>query len=382
MNVSALFIRRPVMTTLVMATVLLFGALAYFQLPVSDLPSVDFPTIEVGAQLRGANPETMAAAVATPLEKQFSTISGLDSMTSVSTQGGTRITLQFDLNRDIDAAALDVQSAITTAMRRLPDDMDTPPGFRKVNPADAPILYLATHSSTMRLSDVNEYAENLMAQRSSIINGVAQVLVFGSKKYAVRIELDPASLASKQLGVEEVAHVSDSVENTRRLNWYNDIPGQVLAIQRQPGANTVRVEEDMRELLPDFQAQLPAAVNLDMLYDHSQSIKESVADVKFTLVLTACLVVMVIFLFLRNIPATVIPSLALPLSIVGTFAVMHFMDFSLNNISLMALILAVGFVVDDAIIMLENVVDTWRWARRRSGRPWTAHARSTSPSCP
>ncbi len=411
MNISALFIRRPVMTTLVMAAVLIFGAMAYLKLPVSDLPNVDFPTIEVSAQLRGANAETMASAVATPLEKQFSTISGLDSMTSVSSQGNTRITLQFALNRNIDAAALDVQSAITTALRRLPDDMEAPPSFRKVNPADSPILYLAIHSPSLRLSDVNEYAENLMAQRISMVNGVAQVLVFGSKKYAVRIELDPASLASKQLGVdevatavrrgnvnlpvgtvagetreytvrssgqlmnaaayrplvvawrkgspvrlEEVARVSDSVENTRRLNWYKDIPGQVLAIQRQPGANTVQVVEEVRKLLPAFQAQLPAAVTLDLLYDQSQTIKESVTDVKFTLMLTVCLVIMVIFLFLRNVPATLIPSLSLPLSVVGTFAVMHVMGFSLNNISLMALTLSVGFVVDDAIVMLENVV--------------------------
>ncbi len=399
------------MTTLVMAALLIFGTMAYLKLPVSDLPNVDFPTIEVSAKLDGANAETMASSVATPLEKQFSTISGLDSMTSVNTQGSTRITLQFNLKRNIDNAALDVQSAITTAMRRLPDDMDTPPSFRKVNPADSPILYLAIYSPTMRLSDVNEYGENLMAQRISMVNGVAQVSVYGSKKYAVRIELDPASLASKQIGVdevavavkqgnvnlpvgtvagtvreytvrssgqlmdaeayrplvvawrngspvrlEEVAKVSDSVENTRRLNWFNGIPGQVLAIQRQPGTNTVEVVNAVRDLLPQFRAQLPAAVHLDVLYDRSESIKESVADVKFTLMLTACLVIMVIFTFLRNIQATIIPSLALPLSIVGTFALMHFMGFSLNNISLMALTLSVGFVVDDAIVMLENIV--------------------------
>lgn len=411
MNPSALFIRRPVMTTLVMAAILFFGAMAYLRLPVSDLPSVDFPTIQVSASLSGANPETMASSVATPLEKQFSTISGLDSMTSVSSLGETRITLQFDLERDIDNAALDVQSAITTALRRLPDDMTSTPSFRKVNPADSPILYLSLSSPTMRLSDVNEYAENVLAQRISMVGGVAQVMVYGSQKYAVRIQLSPERLASMELGVDEVAEavrkgnvnlpvgtvagpvreyivrsngklmnaedykplvvawrdgapvrlsdvadVFDSVSQTRRRNWYNDQPGMVLAIQRQPGTNTVEVVQAVRELLPAFQAQLPAAINLAVLYDRSESIKESIEDVQFTLLLTVTLVVMVIFLFLRRLSATVIPSLALPMSIIGTFAVMHLYGFSLNNISLMALTLSVGFVVDDAIVMLENIV--------------------------
>lgn len=411
MNPSALFVRRPVMTTLVMAAILVFGAMSYFRLPVSDLPSVDFPTIEVRANLSGANPETMASSVATPLEKQFSTISGLDSMTSISSLGSTRITLQFDLERDIDDAALDVQSAITTALRRLPDDMTSTPSFRKVNPADSPILYLALSSPTMRLSDVNEYAENLMAQRISMINGVAQVMVYGSKKYAVRIQLAPEKLASMELGVDEVAEavrrgnvnlpvgtvagpvreyivrsngqlmnaedyrplvvawrngapvrlsdvaeVFDSVEQTRRLNWYNQQPGMVLAIQRQPGTNTVEVVRSVRALLPSFQEQLPAAVELDVLYDRSESIRESIEDVQFTLLLTVGLVITVIFLFLRRLSATLIPSLALPMSIIGTFAVMYVYGFSLNNITLMALTLSVGFVVDDAIVMLENIV--------------------------
>ncbi len=411
MNPSAIFVNRPVMTTLVMLALLLFGIMAYERLPVSDLPNVDFPTIEVSAELSGANPETMASSVATPLEKQFSTIAGLDSMSSVSSLGRTRVTLQFNLDKNIDNAALDVQSSITAAMRNLPEDLDSPPTFRKVNPADFPILYLAISSPTMRLSDVNEYAESMMAQRISMVNGVAQVSVYGSKKYAVRIQLNPEALASRELGVDEVATavrngnvnlpvgtisgtsreysvrsggqlmdaasyrplivawrngspvrlgevatITDSVESTRRLNWHSGTPGMVLAIQRQPGSNTVAVADAVRNLLPEFRGMLPAAVNLDVLYDRSESIKESVADVKFTLVLTICLVIMVIFLFLRKVTATIIPGLALPLSIVGSFAVMHLMDFSLDNISLMALTLSVGFVVDDAIVMLENIV--------------------------
>ncbi len=411
MNPSALFVRRPIMTTLVMIAILVFGVMAYLRLPVSSLPSVDFPTIEVQAQLSGANPETMASSVATPLEKQFSTIAGLSSMSSVSNLGTTRITLQFDLERNIDDAALDVQSAITTALRRLPDDMTSTPSFRKVNPADSPILYLALSSPTMRLSDVNEYAENVMAQRISMVSGVAQVMVYGSQKYAVRIQLDPERLASMELGVDEVAEavrrgnvnlpvgtvagpireyivrsngklmnaadyrplvvawrngsavrlsdvadVLDSVAETRRRNWYNGTPGMILAIQRQPGTNTVEVVDAVRKLLPSFQAQLPAAVTLNVLYDRSQSIKASVEDVQFTLLLTVALVITVIFLFLRKLSATLIPSMALPMSVIGTFSIMYLYGFSLNNITLMALTLSVGFVVDDAIVMLENIV--------------------------
>jgi HAE1 family hydrophobic/amphiphilic exporter-1 len=411
MNPAAIFIIRPVMTTLVMAAILIFGVMAYLKLPVSDLPNVDFPTIEVRVSLPGASPETMAAAVANPLEKQFSTIAGLDSMTSINSVGSTRITLQFTLDRNIDAAALDVQSAMTTAGKDLPDDLPSPPYFRKVNPADAPILYLAIASDVMRLSDVDEYAENMMAQRISMVPGVAQVSVYGSKKYAVRIQLDPEAMAAKGIGVDEasdavkkgnvnlpvgtvsgpskeytvrssgkllsaegykplivawrngspvrldeIAKVMDSVEETRRFNWFSGTPGLVLAIQRQPGTNTVEVVDSIKKLLPRFQDQLPASVSLRVLYDRSVSIRESVADVKFTLVLTVALVVMVIFLFLRNIPATVIPSLALPMSVVGTFAAMYVLGFSLDNISLMALTLSVGFVVDDAIVMLENIV--------------------------
>lgn len=411
MNPSAIFVNRPVMTTLLMLGILFSGIMAYSRLPVNDLPNVDFPTIEVSASLSGASPETMASAVATPLEKQFSTIAGLDSMTSVSSMGSTRITMQFSLEKNIDAAALDVQSAITAASRNLPEDMDSPPTFRKVNPADFPILYLAISSPTMRLSDVNEYAEGMMAQRLSMVNGVAQVQVYGSKKYAVRIQLNPEALASREIGVDEVANairtsnvnlpvgtitgdareytvrssgqllnadayrplivawrnsspvrlgevalVQDSVENVRRLNWHSGTPGMVLAVQRQPGTNTVEVVDAIRTLLPEFREMLPAAASLEVLYDRSESIKESVDDVKFTLVLTICLVIMVIFMFLRKVSATIIPGLALPMSIVGTFGVMYYMGFSLNNISLMALTLSVGFVVDDAIVMLENIV--------------------------
>ncbi|MEL7640867.1 MAG: efflux RND transporter permease subunit [Solidesulfovibrio sp.] len=411
MNPAAIFISRPVMTTLVMAAILIFGVMAYLKLPVSDLPNVDFPTIEVRVSLPGASPETMAAAVANPLEKQFSTIAGLDSMTSINSIGSTRVTLQFSLDRNIDAAALDVQSAMTTAGKDLPDDLPSPPYFRKVNPADAPILYLAISSDVMRLSDVDEYAENMMAQRISMVPGVAQVSVYGSKKYAVRIQLDPEAMAAKGIGVDEaseavkngnvnlpvgtvsgpskeytvrssgkllsaegykplivawrdgspvrlaeIAKVTDSVEETRRFNWFSGTPGLVLAIQRQPGTNTVEVVDSIKKLLPNFQAQLPASVSLKILYDRSVSIRDSVSDVKFTLVLTVALVVMVIFLFLRNIPATVIPSLALPMSVVGTFGFMYVLGFSLDNISLMALTLSVGFVVDDAIVMLENIV--------------------------
>ncbi|NLY41603.1 MAG: efflux RND transporter permease subunit [Desulfovibrionales bacterium] len=411
MNPSALFINRPVTTTLVMLGILLFGIMAYNRLPVSDLPSVDFPTIQVSASLAGASPETMAAAVATPLEKEFATIAGIDSMTSTNGLGSTRITLQFDLDRDIDAAAQDVQAAITAATRQLPSGMTTPPTYRKVNPADFPILYLSISSPTLRLSDLSEYAETLMAQRISMVNGVAQVMVYGSRKYAVRVQLDPELLAARGIGVDEVsaaitrgnvnlpvgtvagqereytvhssgklmtadayrplivawkngapvrldevAKVFDSVEQPRRANWYNFTPAMILAIQRQPGTNTVGVAQAVKDLLPTFRSQLPAAVHLDILFDRSDSIKESVGEVKFTLMLTIALVIMVIFLFLRNFTATLIPSLALPLSVIGTFAVMYQLGFSLNNISLMALTLSVGFVVDDAIVMLENIV--------------------------
>ncbi len=410
MNVPELFIRRPIMTSLVMFAIFLFGVAAYVLLPVNDLPNVDFPTIQVTASLPGANPDTMASAVATPLERQFSTIAGLDSMTSTSGTGTTRITLQFNLSRDIDAAAQDVQSAISRASRQLPD-MPSPPSFNKVNPADQPVLYLALSSPTLPLYMVDDYAETFMAQRISMISGVAQVSVFGAQKYAVRAQVDPKALATRHIGIDEVAgalargnvnlptgvldgkkqafaiqatgqlykaadyrplivayrngspvrldqigRVIDSVENDKVASWYKETRAVVLAIQRQPGTNTIEVVNNIKNLLPVFRAQIPASVTLNVLFDRSTSIRESVSDVRFTLLLTICLVVLVIFIFLRNLSATIIPSLALPFSIVGTFAAMYAMGFSVNNISLLALTLSVGFVVDDAIVMLENIV--------------------------
>ena len=414
-GISDIFIHRPVMTTLVMFGILLFGITGYRLLPVSDLPNVDFPTIEVTASLPGASPETMASAVATPLEKQFSTIAGLDSMTSASQLGSTQVVLQFNLSRDIDAAAQDVQSAISVAQGNLPDDMQNPPSFRKVNPADKPIIYFALTSPTLPLSDLDEYGETLLAQRISMVSGVAQVVVYGSQKYAVRIRLDPNKLANKGIGLDDVAsavekgnvnlptgildghHVAytvqatgqlknaaaymplivayrngspvrledlgvvlDSVENDKTAAWYVDAAHNdrsvVLAIQRQPGTNTVKVAGDVRNLVTTLQKQIPASVSLHVLYDRSGPIRDSVNDVKLTLMLALVLVILVIFVFLRNLSATVIPSLALPMSIIGTFIVMYYLGYSLDNLSLMALTLSVGFVVDDAIVMLENIV--------------------------
>jgi len=410
-NLSGPFIRRPVATTLIVMAMLIFGILGYRVLPVSDLPSIDFPTIQVQASLPGGGPETMAAAVATPLEKQFSTIAGVDSISSVNAQGSTNITLQFSLDRDIDAAAQDVQSMIAKTQRQLPPDMPAPPSYQKVNPADAPVLYLALSSETLPLSQVDEYAETLIAQRLSTVTGVAQVSVFGAQKYAVRVDVDPRELASRGIGIDEVAqsiqqsnvnrptgtlygpdrafvvqangqlnsaeaygplvvafrngspvrldevaHVYDGVENDKTASWFNGRRTVYLAVQRQPGTNTVAVVDAIRALLPQIEQQLPASVALSVRLDRSIPIRQSVDDVKFTLLLTVCLVVLVIFLFLRNISATVIPSLALPASILGTFAVMYLCGYSLDNLSLMALTLSVGFVVDDAIVMLENIV--------------------------
>ncbi len=411
MSISELFIRRPIMTTLISAAILIFGLFAYRLLPVSDLPNVDFPTIQVNASLPGASPETMASSVATPLEKQFSTIAGIDSMTSTNSLGQTSITIQFDLSRSLDGAALDVQSAISTAARQLPPEMPTPPSFQKVNPADQPILYLALDSPTMKLSDVDEAAETTIAQRISMVNGVAQVQVYGSQKYAVRVQLDPQELASRQIGIDEVdaalqsgntntptgtlwganhtftilsngqlknaaqfrpmivayrngapvrldqlGNVIDSVQDNRTASWYDGNRAIVLAVLRQPGTNTVEVVNSVKKLLPQLEQQIPAAVQVHILHDRSDTIRASVNDVKFTLVLTIALVVMVIFLFLRNLSATIIPSIALPMSIIGTFAVMYLLNYSVDNLSLMALTLSVGFVVDDAIVMLENIV--------------------------
>ena len=411
MNISEFFIRRPVTTTLVMLAIFFFGLVGYRLLPVSDLPNVDFPTILVTVNLPGASPETMASSVATPLERQFSTIAGLDSITSTNTLGATVITLQFNLSRNIDAAAQDVQAMITRAARQLPPDLPAPPSYRKVNPAASAVFYLALDSSTLPLSVVTDYADTFIAPRISMISGVAQVSIYGSQKFAVRIQLDPRALATRGIGIDEVAtavrnenvnlpigtlwgphqavtleangqlmaaeayrplivayrngspirlrelgRVINSVEDDKSANWYNENPAIVLAIQRQPGTNTVQVVDSIKKQLPSFRAHMPAAIQFSTLYDRSVSIRDSVHDVTFTLFLALCLVVMVIFLFLRSLSSTLIPSMVLPFSIVGTFSVMYLLNFSLDNLSLMALTLCVGFVVDDAIVMLENIV--------------------------
>jgi HAE1 family hydrophobic/amphiphilic exporter-1 len=416
MNVSALFIRRPVATTLIQLAIIIFGIAGYRALPVSDLPPIDFPTIQVSAGLPGASPETMAAAVATPLERQFSAIPGISQITSSSSQGNTSITVQFDLDRNIDAAAQDIQTAIARTARQLPPGMPSPPSFRKVNPADSPVFFLTVGSDTLPLSVVNEYAETTMAQRISMVGGVAQVSVFGAQKYAARVDLDPGAMATRGIGfddvaaaiqrgssnrptgtlygrdrefivqpqngqmfnaaelrplviayrngtpirLEEIARVHDGVENDRTGSWFSDAQGShrimYLAIYKQPGTNVVAVVNSIRSFLPELQAELPPGITVRVRGDRSISIRESVHDVKLTLLLTIVLVVLVIFLFIRNISATVIPSLALPASIIGTFAAMYLLNYSLDNLSLMALTLAVGFVVDDAIVMLENIV--------------------------
>ncbi|HEX6894502.1 MAG TPA: efflux RND transporter permease subunit, partial [Bryobacteraceae bacterium] len=414
MNFSEGFIRRPIATSLLMAAIALFGLVAYRSLPVSDLPNVDFPTLLVTAALPGASPETMGSAVATPLENQFSNIAGLDSMTSINSLGSTQVTLEFALTKSLDGAAVDVQAAITQAARLLPQGMPTPPTFTKVNPADQPILYIAVTSKTLPLWTLDEYAETRIAQRISMISGVAQVQVLGAQKYAVHVQVDPHLLAAHQVGINEVetalqswnvnlptgtiigpqraftlqasgqltsaaqfrplvvayrngspvrlddlGQVIDSVEDDKTASWFYTPEGTqraiILGIQRQPGTNTIQVTDAVKGLLPQFRSEIPASVNLDVLYDRSDTIRESYKDVQFTMLLTLGLVVMVIFLFLRNVSATVIPSLALPFSIIGTFAIMYLLHYSLDNLSMMALILSVGFVVDDAIVMLENI---------------------------
>jgi HAE1 family hydrophobic/amphiphilic exporter-1 len=410
-GISEIFIHRPIMTTLIMIGIVLFGLIGYRALPVSDLPSVDYPTISVNASLPGANPETMAASVATPLERQFSGIAGIDSISSTNSQGSTSITLQFNLSRNIDAAAEDVQTAISSALPQLPSEIPTPPSLRKVNPADSPIIFLSLNSQLLPLAAVDEYAETLVAQRISMVEGVSQVQVYGAQKYAVRAQLDPEALAIRGIGIddvgnairngnpntpvgtlygkntnltlqtngqltnaaafrplivayrngapvrlEQVANVIDDVENNKVASWFDGRRSVTLAVQRQPGTNTVAVVDAIRQLIPQFREQLPAAVSLDVLIDRSISIRQSVNDVQFSLLLAIALVVLVIFLFLRNIRATIIPTLALPTSIIGTFAAMYLLHFSLDNLSLMALTLSVGFVVDDAVVMLENIV--------------------------
>jgi HAE1 family hydrophobic/amphiphilic exporter-1 len=411
MNLSRIFIQRPVMTALVTFAILLFGAVGFRALPVAALPSVDYPTIQVSAGLPGASPETMASSVATPLEREFATIAGIEQMSSTNSQGETEITVQFALSRSIDAAAQDIQAAISKAGGRLPPNMPRPPSYQKANPAEQPVLYLSLTSATLPLYTVDEYAETLLAQRISMVSGVSRVIVYGSQKYAVRVQLDPNKLAARGIGIDEVeraisqsnvnlptgrlygakqaftvqssgqledaaayrpmivawrngmpvrlnelGRVIDGVENDKAIAWINGTRGVILAIQRQPGTNTVEVVDNIKRLLPVFRGEIPPAVKLDIAFDASESIRHSIYDVEFTLLLTICLVVMVIFLFLRNLSATVIPGAAVPLSIVGTFAVMYLLGYSVNNLSLMALTLSVGFVVDDAIVMLENIV--------------------------
>jgi hydrophobic/amphiphilic exporter-1 (mainly G- bacteria), HAE1 family len=411
MNFSRIFIQRPIMTALVMFAIALFGIVGYRALPVAALPSVDYPTIQVNASLPGADPETMASAVATPLERQFSTIAGIESMSSSNSQGETNITVQFELERSIDAAAQDIQAAIAAAQGLLPPEMPHPPTYQKVNPAEQPIMYLALSSDTLPPSTVDEYAETVMAQRISMSSGVSQVQVFGGQKYAVRVRLNPEALNALGVGIDDVqkaiqasnvnlptgklfgdkqaftvhtlgqlinaaayrplivawrdgvpvrleqlGEVLDSVQTERVAAWMDGRRSIVLAVRRQPGSNTVQVADNVKALMPVFKAEIPPALKLEIIYDASQSIRASINDVKFTLLLTVCLVVLVIALFLRNLSATIIPGVAVPLSIIGTCAVMYLLGFSLNNLSLMALTLSVGFVVDDAIVMLENIV--------------------------
>src|SRR5215468_9173418 len=415
MNISEVFIRRPIATSLLMAAIAMFGIVAYQALPVSDLPTVDFPTIQVRASLPGGDPGSMASSVASPLERQFTTIAGIDSMISQSSNGNSQITLQFDLARQIDSAAVDVQTAIAEAMPLLPAGMPSPPTFRKQNPADQDILQLALISNTVPLSTLDEYAENFIAPRISMVNGVSQVQVQGATKFAVRVQVDPDKLRAQQLSIKvlakalqnwnvnlptgqlfgahqtfnikaggqltnadqfkpvivtyrqgkpirlaQLANVEDSIEDTRSATWFYTREGGTrainLALKRQPGVNTIEVIDSVFKLLPQIEAQLPPSVHMTIRGDRSKTIRAAFTDIKWTMMITLVLVVAVIFLFLHNGSATLIPALALPFSIFGTFAVMQILGYSLNNLSMMALILCIGFVVDDAIVMLGNIV--------------------------
>ncbi|MGB7714130.1 MAG: efflux RND transporter permease subunit, partial [Pseudolabrys sp.] len=411
MNISETCIRRPVLTTLMTASLIVFGIFAYRLLPVAALPAVDFPTIQITAQFPGASPETMASSVASPIERQLSTISGISSMNSSSSLGLAQITIQFDLGRNIDGAALDVQTALATSARLLPIEMTIPPSFRKVNPGDFPVLYIALRSDTLPLSTVDDYAETILAPQISQLPGVAQVLVYGAQKFAVRVQVNPTEAAARNISLEDVrsvvakansstpvgvltgpkqsvtlaatsamphaedyrdvvvayrngapiklnqiARVVDSVENEKIATWFNDGRAIVLAIQRQPDANTVQVVDLVRQNLPTMRAQVPPSIQMEPLFDRSLSIRAAVIDVQETLAIAITLVIMVIFLFLRKVSATIIPALAVPVSLVGTFAAMYAFGFSINNMTLLALTLSVGFVVDDAIVMLENIV--------------------------
>src|ERR1043165_931611 len=410
MQISETCIRRPVMTTLMTASLIVFGFFAYRLLSVAALPAVDFPTIQINATLPGASPETMAASVPGPIERQPSTIAGITSMTSTSALGTSSIIIQFDLNRNIDGAALDVQTALTVAQRRLPVEMTTPPFFRKVNPGDYPIMYISLVSATLPLSTVDDYGEILLAQQISQLPGIAQVLVYGAQKYALRVQVDPVAAAARNISMEdvrtvvsktnsntpvgsmagnaqnvpliasgamtkasdyrnvvvayrngapikldEIARVTDSVENDQIASYFNNERAIVLAIQRQPDANTVSVVDSVRSRLPSYRAQIPAAIKMEVLNDRSISIRASVSDVQETLVIAIALVIMVIFLFLRSVSATVIPALAVPISLIATCGAMYAFNFSINNMTLLALTLSVGLLVDDAIVMLENI---------------------------
>ncbi|HEY4855380.1 MAG TPA: efflux RND transporter permease subunit, partial [Xanthobacteraceae bacterium] len=411
MTLSETCIRRPVLTTLVTASIIVLGVFAYRLLSVAALPAVDFPTIAITGQLPGASAETMAASVASPIERQLSTIAGISSLTSSSSLGITTITIQFDLNRNIDGAALDVQTALSVAARKLPVEMTIPPSFRKVNPGDFPILYISLNSPTLPLSVIDEYGEITLAQQISQLSGVAQVLVYGAQKFAIRVQVDPVAAAARNISLEDVrsvvskansntpvgtlngpkqsmtltasgamtkaeeyrkvvvayrngapvhleaiARVVDSVENDKIASWFNDNRAIVLAIQRQPDANTVAVVDAVRSHLPQYRALVPPSIRMEVLMDRSISIRDSVADVQQTLAIAISLVILVIFLFLRTVPATIIPALAVPVSLIGTCAAMYLFGFSINNMTLLALTLSVGFVVDDAIVMLENIV--------------------------
>src|SRR6476659_7659711 len=411
MTLSELCIRRPVMTTLITASIIAFGIFGFRLLPVSALPRVDFPTIAVSATLPGASAETMAASVAGIIERQLSTIAGISSMSSSSSQGTSVITIQFDLNRNIDAAALDVQTALTIAQRRLPIEMTIPPSFRKVNPADFPVLFVVLRSATLPLSAVHEYGDITIGQTLSQIPGVAQVNIYGAQKFAIRVQADPQAAAARGLSLEdiraavaransstpvgtlngpkqdvalqasgqmdkaadyrhivvawrngspvkldEVARIYDSVENDKIASWLNDERSIVLGIQKQPDANTVAVVDSLLAKLPALRAQVPPPVDIRVLMDRSISIRQAVSDVEETLLIAVALVILVIFLFLRSASATFIPALAVPISLFGTCAAMYALDYSINNMTLLALTLSVGFVVDDAIVMLENII--------------------------
>ncbi|MGE5547921.1 MAG: efflux RND transporter permease subunit [Solirubrobacterales bacterium] len=410
MNISEVFIRRPIATLLLTLALVFAGLAGWRELPVAALPNVDFPTISVSAIMPGASPETMASSVASPLEREFSTIAGVETITSTSGQGTTSITVQFVLSRNIDAAAQDVQAAIARAQRRLPTEMTTPPSFRKVNPADSPVVLMALNSPTVPLSQLDQYAQTILVPKISRLTGVAQVLVYGSQKYAVRIRFDPDALASRGLALDEVsqavtaantnsplgilngpkqqltlqanpqlpnaaafgelvvawrdaapvrlkdvASVVDSVENDRTASWFNGTRAIVVAVQRQPDANTVDVVDGVRRLLPTVQSSLPPTVRIDVMNDRSMSIRAAIEDVQLTFAVTVALVVMVIFLFLRRLSATIIPAVAMPVSLIATLGVMAVLGFSLDNVSLLGLTLSVGLVVDDAIVMLENI---------------------------